>query len=219
MQKTMSGIAAAVAALMVAGSASAQVCAGFPTNDGQGTIGALATFPSDFDQYGVEGSYNLTGPLAVNAGYIYSKGHDDDSVDEEDDNLNTFRGGLALDLSTFVGNLLPGISLCPNVRADYTTEDGVTLWQVPIGLGFGASLPVGGPDMTLTPYVIPALVWTRADIGGGIDDSETNFGIRGGADLSFDRFYLGGTVEWVDAPHPFNGQTKAIFGVRAGFKF
>jgi hypothetical protein len=211
MKKTMSGFAAAVAALVVAGSAGAQVCAGFPTTDGQGTLGALANFPSDFDQYGAEGSYNLTGPLALNAGFLLST--------DDDEDLNTFRGGLALDVGAALGNLLPGISICPNVRADYTSEDGVTLWQVPIGLGFGATLPVGGPDMTLTPYVIPALVWTRADLGAGLDDSETNFGVRGGADLNFDRFFLGGTVEWVDAPNPFNGQTKAIFGVRAGIKF
>jgi len=211
MKKTMYGFAAAVAALVVAGSANAQACAGFPTTDGQGTIGALANFPSNFDQYGAEGSYNLTGPLAVNAGYLYSKAGGN--------HLNTFRGGLAVDINSFVGNLLPGISLCPNVRADYTNSDGTKLWQVPIGLGFGASLPVGGPDMTLTPYVIPALVWTHSDVGAGLTDSQTDFGVRGGADLNFDRFYLGGTVEWVNAENPFNGEKKAVFGVRAGIKF
>jgi len=213
MKKTMSGFAAAVAALVFAGSAGAQVCAGFPTTDGQGTIGALAVFPEDIDRFGVEGSYNLTGPLAVNAAYIYSK------LTDGDDHVNTFRGGVAFDINSFVGNLLPGISICPSVSADYTSDEGTTYWQVPIGLGFGASLPVGGPDMTLTPYVIPALVWSRFDLGGGLDDSETNFGVRGGADLNFDRFYLGGTVEWVNALIPFNGDKKAVFGVRAGFKF
>jgi hypothetical protein len=206
MKKTMSGVAAAVAALVVAGSASAQVCAGFPTTDGQGTIGALANFPSGFDQYGAEASYNLTGPLAVNAGFIYSK--------DGDEHLNTFRGGLAFEINSFIGNMLPGISICPNVRADYSSQDGVTVWQVPIGLGFGASLPVGSPDMTLTPYVIPALVWQRFDAGGGLDDTETEFGIRGGADLNFDRFFLGGMVEWVN-----NTGSDAVFGVRAGIKF
>ena len=206
MKKTMSGFAAAVAALVVAGSAGAQVCAGFPTTDGQGTIGALANFPSGFDQYGAEGSYNPTGPLAVNAGYLYSTG--------DGDHLNTFRGGVAFDLGSVLGSMAPGISICPNVRADYTSESGVTLWQVPIGLGLGASLPVGGPDMTLTPYVIPSLVWQRISAGAGTDATETDFGIRGGADLNFDRFFLGGTVEWV------NGEgNDAVFGVRAGIKF
>jgi len=206
MKKTMSGLAAAAAALVLAGSAGAQVCAGFPTADGQGSIGALANFPSGFDQYGAEGSYNMVGPFALNAGFIHST--------DDGDDLNTFRVGAALDAGSFLGALLPGISICPNVRADHTSEEGVTLWTVPIGLGLGASLPVGSPDMTLTPYVIPALVWQRFDAGGGIDESATEFGVRGGADLNFDRFFLGGLVEWVN-----NSAQDAVFGVRAGIKF
>jgi hypothetical protein len=205
MKKTMSGLAAAAAALLLAGSAGAQICAGFPTADGQGSLSALANFPSGFDQYGVEGSYNPQGPLAVNAGFIYS-------TDDEDD-LNTLRIGGALDLQSLLGAGLPGLSICPNVRADRTSDAGITLWQVPIGLGFGASVPVGSPDMTLTPYVIPALVWQRFS-AGGLDESETEFGVRGGADLSFDRFFLGGMVEWVN-----NSAQDAVFGVRAGIKF
>lgn len=208
MKKTTCAFAVAVAGLVLAGSASAQVCDGFPTTDGQGTIGAFANFPSsDIDQYGAEGSYNMTGPFAVNAGYLYTKqsggGH-----------LNTLRLGAALDVQSFLGNLLPGISICPNVRADYSSQSGVTFWQVPIGLGFGASVPVGSPDMTLTPYVIPALVWSRLSAGAGTAATETDFGVRGGADLNFDRFFLGGLVEWVD-----NSGQDAVFGVRAGIKF
>ena len=117
-------------------------------------------------------------------------------------------------MGSFLGNLLPGISLCPNVRADLTPESGVTLWKVPIGLGFGASLPVGSPDMTLTPYLIPALGWSRYSAGPGLDNTETSFGVRGGADLGFGRFFLGGTVEWVN-----DGTEDAVLGVRAGIKF
>lgn len=206
MKKTMSGFAAAVAAVVVAGSAGAQVCAGFPTHDGQGTIGGFANFPSGFDQYGAEGSYNVTGPLAVNAGFVYSTDGDDDQ--------STIRGGVAFDVGSTLGGVLPGVSICPNVRADYTSESGVTLWNVPIGLGFGATLPVSGPDMTLTPYVIPALVWSRISAGAGTSDSETAFGVRGGVDLNFDRFFLGGQVDWVNG-----GASDAVFGVRAGIKF
>jgi hypothetical protein len=121
---------------------------------------------------------------------------------------------VALDINSFIGGMLPGISICPNVRADYTSQNGVTLWQVPIGLGFGASLPVSGPDMTLTPYVIPALVWSRISAGASTSDTQTEFGIRGGADLNFDRFFLGGQVEWVNGTG-----NDAVFGVRAGVKF
>ncbi|MFL5383185.1 MAG: hypothetical protein ACJ8GN_11760 [Longimicrobiaceae bacterium] len=215
MKKTMSGLSAAAAALLLAGSAGAQVCAGFPTTDGQGTIGALATFPTDFDQYGAEGSYNLAGPFAVNAGYLYS-GNDDE-------HLNTFRGGAALDFS-FPGNFRSTASICPTVRADYTSRDGLTFWQVPVGVGVGASVPVGSPGMKVTLYIIPAIVWSHAhaEIGNGFEDydnTETNLGVRGGVELNFDRFYLGATSEWVDGPSPFNGQKEAVVGVRAGIRF
>jgi hypothetical protein len=210
MKKTVFGFAAAVAALVVAGSANAQACAGFPTQDGEGSIGALANFPSGFDQYGAEGSFNLYGPLAANAGYVYSK--------DGDDHLSTIRGGLALDVNALVGGT-SSVSICPNVRADYSFQDGTTLWEVPIGVGFGATLPVGGPDMTLTPYVIPALVWMRSSAGANTSESNTELGVRGGATLNFDRFYLGGTVEWVNGPTLLSPDKKAIFGVRAGIKF
>ncbi len=205
MKKTTFALAA-LAAVAFAGTARAQVCAGFPIRDGQGSLSALANFPSGFDQYGVEGAYNFTGPLAVNGGFIYSSANGD--------HLNTFRAGAALDISSSTGGMLPGISVCPNVRADFTSENGTDVVEVPIGLGLGASLPVSGPDMTLTPYVIPALVWSHFNddvLGSG---SDTNFGIRGGADLNFDRFFLGGTVEWIN-----HEGSDAVFGVRGGIKF
>ena len=206
MKKTTCGFLAAVAALGVAGSAGAQVCAGFPTRDGQGSLHALANVPSGFDQYGAEGSYNVTGPLAINGGILYATGGGD--------HLTTFRAGAALDVGSFLGGMLPGISVCPNVRADFSSQGDVNAMQVPIGLGLGASLPLGDPSMTLTPYVIPAVVITRFSIDGGGSNTETDFGIRGGTDLNFDRFFLGGVVEWVDSPG-----SDPVFGVRAGIKF
>ena len=220
MKRTMTGLAAAVAALVVAGSAGAQVCAGFPTADGQGSIGALVNFPTGFDQYGAEGSYNFTGPLAVNAGYLNSRADDDDLVPFR---LNTFRGGVAFERPSSPGNFRSTVSICPSVRADYTSEDDVTIWQVPLGLGVGASVPLGGPGLNLTLHIIPALVWTRvhADASDGFDeieDSDTQVGVRGGAELNYDRFYLGTTSEWVDRDSPFNGRKEFVVGVRAGIK-
>src|SRR5687767_3517187 len=84
MKKTMCGLAAV--AVLVAGSASAQVCSSFPAMDGQGTVSAFANFPDGIDQYGVEASYNVTGPLTVAAGFIHTAGFGAD--------VNTLRGGL-----------------------------------------------------------------------------------------------------------------------------
>jgi len=212
MKKTMSGVAAAVAALVVAGSAGAQVCAGFPIADGQGSIGGLASFPSGVNNFGVEGAYNFTGPLSANAGYIRSE-----ETGSGTDHLDVFRVGAALDISSAVSGALPGVSVCPAARADFSSQSDVDAYVIPVGLGLGVSLPLGSQDMTLSPYVIPAAYFSHisGDIGGiHVSDSSTDFGIRGGADLNVDRFYFGGTVEWV------NGEgNDPVFGVRAGIKF
>jgi hypothetical protein len=211
MKKTMTGLAAAVAALVVAGSAAAQVCAGFPTTDGQGTIGALVNFPTGLDQYGAEASYNFAGPLAVDAGFLRSNGGED--------HLSTFRGGVALELPAFAGNFRSTGSICPSVRADYTSEDDFTIWQVPIGLGVGASVPLGSSGVHLALHIIPAVVWSRVhvDAFSGFEETtidDTNFGVRGGAALSYNRFYLGVISEWMDVP-----ESDAVVGVRAGIRF
>jgi len=204
MRKTGFGFAAAAAALVIAGSASAQVCAGFPIADNHGSIGGLASFPSGVNNLGVEGAFNLNGPLSVNAGYIRS------SETDSDVDADVFRAGAALDISGAVSGVLPGVSVCPNVRADFASQGGTDSYLIPVGLGLGVSLPLGSPGMSLSPYAIPALYIGHTS---GFD-TETDFGVRGGADLSVDRFYFGGTVEWVNVPG-----NDAVFGVRAGIKF
>ncbi|HEV7588013.1 MAG TPA: hypothetical protein VGO40_07755 [Longimicrobium sp.] len=194
---------AAAALLLVAGSAGAQVCAGFPAPEGRGTAGGLANFPRGYQQYGWEGSSNLQGPLALNGGILgaFNNGA----------SLFTLRGGVAIKVDSIAR--LPGLSICPNLRVDFSSRSGYTLWQVPIGLGLGATLPLGR-ETALTPYVIPALVWQQLSAGTGNSVSESDFGVRGGANLGFGRFYLGGTVEWIQAPG-----TRAMFGVRGGAIF
>lgn len=211
MKKTTWGFAAA-AALLVAGSASAQVCAGFPLAENQGSIGGLASFPSGVNNFGAEGAFNFRGPFAANAGYIRSE-----TTEGGDDSLDTFRLGAAFDISSATAGILPGVSVCPNVRADFASESDVDSYLIPVGVGLGVSVPLGSPGMTLTPYAIPAayIFHISGDVAGiDVSDTETEFGIRGGADLNVDRFYFGGTVEWVNLP----GQ-DAVFGVRAGIRF
>jgi hypothetical protein len=205
MKKATWGISTAAAALLLAaGSAGAQVCAGFPAPEGGGTVGALANFPSGYEQYGVQGDYNSEGPIAFNGGIL--------GAFDNGSSLFTLRGGVAFKLESVARS--PGLSLCPNVRIDFSSRSGFTLWQVPIGFGVGATLPLGDGETALTPYVIPALVWQQLSGGTGNSLSESDFGVRGGADVSFSRFYVGGTVEWVQAPG-----TRAMFGIRAGAKF
>jgi hypothetical protein len=204
MKQTTFGFAAVLAMLLAAGSAGAQVCAGFPTAPGQGSVGGLANFPSGIQQYGGEGSYNMDAPLAVNGGLLV--------LVDEGNSLFTLRGGVAFKVDSIAR--LRGISICPNLRVDFSSKSGFTLWEVPIGLGLGATLPLGGEGTALTPYVIPALVWEQLNGGPGNSRTETHFGVRGGADVGFGRLFVGGTVEWVSAPG-----VDAVFGVRGGMKF
>ncbi len=210
MKKTTCGVLAVAAVMAAAGAASAQVCAGFPTRDNQGEIHGLANFPPEVDQFGVEGSFNLRGPLSLSGGILFASDNDDD--------LTTFRAGAAFDITPYIAAASPSLSICPNVRADFASQGDVDLIQVPIGLGLGATLPLGDQSLTLTPFVIPAVVITRFSIDDPIlgegSETETDFGIRGGADVNFDRFFLGGTVEWIDNPG-----ADPVFGVRAGIKF
>jgi hypothetical protein len=208
MTKTTCGIVAAVAALLAAGSASAQICAGFPIHDNQASLGALADFPSGFNDFGVEGAFNFNGPFSANAGYIRSE-----ETGTGNGHLDTFRVGAAVDVSSFTASVLPGVSVCPNVRADFASQGGIDTYSIPVGVGLGVNVPVGAPGMSLSPYVIPAAYFQH--ISDGINSaSETDFGIRGGADLSVDRFYFGGTIEWINV-----SGSDAVFGVRAGIKF
>jgi hypothetical protein len=148
----------------------------------------------------------------VTAGYIQSE-----ESGSGDRHLDVFRAGAALDISSATAGILPGLSVCPNVRADFSSQNDVDAYVIPVGLGLGASLPLGSRDMMLSPYVIPAAYFSHfsGDLGGiHVSQGNTDFGIRGGADLSVDRFYFGGTVEWV------NGEgNDPVFGVRAGIKF
>jgi hypothetical protein len=204
MKKAIWSLAALVGAL-AAGGASAQVCAGFPTTSGRGTFGAVMDFPAHFHQAGAEGSYHTESPIGVNGAVLIAW--------DSNATFITFRGGGAYELGG-TGGLLPGLSVCPVVRADYSMRSGLSFWHVPLGVGVGATVPVGSPGTTLTPYVIPGLMWEKLTLGPGSSITETHFAVRGGADLSYSRFYLGGTLEWIDA-----AGNDAIFGVRAGMKF
>jgi hypothetical protein len=197
---------ASLAALALAGNATAQVCNGFPTVDGQASLSVLANFPKDIDEFGVEGSYDLAGPLAVNAAYIR------DSADGS--SLNTFRAGASFDVTPALRTVVPAtVSVCPTASVAYTHFSGITLLAIPVGVGVGATLPMGTDGRSaLMPYVVPEVVIARIS-GGGDSAHETNFGLRGGAMVSFSQFFVGGEVNKV-----FTSGSDPVFGVRLGVK-
>jgi hypothetical protein len=195
---------AALAAVVVTNAAEAQICAGFPAPERGFYFGGRIDFPpSPLNSLGVEAAYNAAGPLSVFGG-LNVLTHDND-----DGSLNQFRVGAAFELPTLGAMLGPQASVCPLVEARWVSEDGVTLMEIPLGLGIGANLGTpGGP--AIMPYVRPELVIFRLS-GGGTTVSETEFGITGGAMVGLGMFMIGGEVR-----HIFATDNDPVFGIRVG---
>jgi hypothetical protein len=210
--KKSAGLLAALATVAFAGSAQAQICAGFPTADRGFYFGGRADFPEGGDSFGVEANYNASGPLSVFGGLdvVSTEG-----VDDSDQNV--YRAGVAFELASLGMMIGPRVSACPVVEVAWASEDDVTAMQIPIGLGIGASLglPVGP---TVAGYVQPALVISRLDVPDDAvlleDESSTDFGIKAGVLVGFGMITVGGEVShlFVDnAPDP-------TFGIRVGIR-
>ncbi|HEX5725267.1 MAG TPA: hypothetical protein VFX98_07360 [Longimicrobiaceae bacterium] len=210
MKKAAVFVAAALAA-SVAVPAGAQICAGFPTVDRQFTFGARMDFPEGLDQWGVEASYNASGPLAAWVGLNVASDEDIEDSEEE-----IFVGGLSLELPMLGTMIGSGVSVCGVADVAFVEEEDDMVIQVPVGLGLGANLSAG-PGVGLAPYVIPALYITHFDLDdpilGDFSDTEYDFGIRGGALLGFGMFFVGGEVK-----HVFVEDADPQFGIRAGIR-
>jgi hypothetical protein len=211
MKKTTLAIAV-LAAATLAGSAQAQVCASYPTVDGGFSLGGRIDFPDDLDSFGVEGSYNPRGPLSVFGGLNVLSGEGDD---EESEDL--FFAGLAFETPRIAGMMGPRASACPQVRVEYGDFDGLSYLRVPVGLGLGGTFATSPSGPTISPYVIPQIVYTRASLDD-VDESETEFGVRGGALLTFGMFYVGGELNFLGGDLNITGSDTA-FGIRAGVRF
>ncbi|HYW06209.1 MAG TPA: hypothetical protein VE913_04580 [Longimicrobium sp.] len=214
MKKLAVGILTAVSAVTFVGTAGAQICAGYPTADRGLSFGARADFPDNLDSFGVEASYNAAGPLSVFGGLNVVSVEDVDNSDQD-----VYFVGAALETPSIGAMIGPTVSVCPQARFEYVDIEGASAFNIPIGLGFGTTLgsTVGGG--TISPYVIPQLVISRyeADDNGGADgasESDTYFGVRGGALLGFGQVYVGGEVNYLAGDN-----SDAVFGIRAGLRF
>jgi len=214
MKKIAVGILTAVSAVTFVGTAGAQICAGYPTADRGLSFGARADFPDNKDSFGVEASYNASGPLSVFGGLdvVSTEGVDDSDRD-------TYFVGAALETPSIGAMIGPTVSVCPQAQFRYTDIVGGSAYDIPIGLGFGTTLGSSLGGAAISPYVIPQLVIRRLegdDIGGADGDSEsdTYFGVRGGALLGFGQVYVGGEVNFLAGDN-----SDAVFGIRAGLRF
>lgn len=204
---------AVMAAATLAGSAQAQVCASYPTVDNGFSLGGRIDFPDDLDSFGVEGSYNARGPLSVFAGLnvLSLDGADSDGED-------VYFAGLAFETPQLGSMLGPQFSVCPQARVEYWDAGIGTFIDVPVGLGIGATLATSPAGPTISPYVIPQVVFSRfdsdSDLGADVETSDTNFGVRGGAVVTFGMFYVGGELNFLAADN-----SDSVFGLRAGVRF
>jgi len=198
--KKKAGLLAALATVALAGTAQAQICAGYPSSDRGFYFGGRADFPENLDSFGVEANYNAFGPLGVYGGLNVVSIED---VDDSD--VNQFFVGAAFEIASLGAMIGPEVSVCPNVEVQFSDEDDAGT-IIPIGIGFGGSL--GTPGVAINPYVNPQLV-----IFNGDGDTETEFGARAGVMVGVGMISVGGEVR-----HYFIDGADPTFGIRFGVR-
>jgi hypothetical protein len=205
MRKSLAGLITTAATLAVTQVAAAQICAGNPNGALGLFFGGRAATSDGEQRFGAEAGIRIPGGLGVSAGVdVYTAGED----------VNEYFARAALETASLGFIIGPKISACPVLEARHAELDGGSLTTVPIGVGVGAGLStLIGPSVQ--GYVIPQVVIARASFDDDAldDETDTNFGFRGGAMLGFGTFFLGGEVE-----HVFRDGAEPVFGVRAGFR-
>jgi hypothetical protein len=215
MTKT-AGFLAVAATVAMALPVQAQICAGYPTGDRGLYFGGRADFPDNADSYGVEANYNFSGPLGVYGGLNVLSAEDEEDGDESVDELYAGVAFEAASLGLMIG---PRVSACLVGEARNMSEDGVSYQEFPIGLGIGASL--GVPGIPVSGYVQPQLVISRIDVDDlDIDETDTSFGVKAGANVGFGLITVGGEVRhlFIDDEDLFL-RDETTFGIRAGVRF
>lgn len=178
----------AVAAIALAAApAAAQVCAGYPNASGQTSLGLRASFPTGGTTFGVEASRKWHNPMGafVNLNLMMPEA-------EGEDNIAIFGGGLSYDVGSFVPAIPAWLSVCPIAAATFSSHDGVTTLNIPLGVGFGMTLATT-PTFSIHPFLIPQFVLTRVS-ADNISLSDNNFGFGGGALIKFRGVYGGITL-------------------------
>lgn len=217
MKKAAAGFLAAVATVAFAGSAQAQICAGYPTGDRGMYFGARADFPEDLDSYGVEANYNFSGPLGVYAGLNVISAEDE--VDGEDDSEDELFAGVAFEIASLGLMIGPRVSACLVGEVRNISDEGLSYNEIPIGFGVGASL--GVPGIPVHGYVQPQLVITRVELEGFDSETETNFAVKAGAFFGLGMVAVGGEVRHIfmsddDLIRILRNETT--FGIRVGIR-
>lgn len=194
------GAVVAFALVFVAVPASAQLWRGAPAGQALG-IGVNAGFPDGYDTYGAEVFKGL-GQLEVGAEYTLLKG--------DDDSEHVFGGNVGFKAIEAQDGL---IAAGPVAGVAYNSFDNGSSIQVPIGVSVLARVPAGS-GISIQPYAVPGLYWTRVsfDVPGGDSESDSNsdFGFRAGANVVIENIVFGGSYQKV-------GDFDGIFSVNAAY--
>lgn len=189
--------------LFSAAEADAQVCVGFPTSNGQMAAAFTANFPTGGNTIGGEFNYNFDAPLSAFLGLGYTDPDVGDAV-------TSVGGGVAFDFAPLTNALPAGISACPTASVVVADVDDTGVLVIPVGVGFGTTLPLGETGLSLSPYVVP-----QARFVTGLDDASTRFQLSGGALVNITpSIYAGATVNRI-----FVEGTDSEFGLKIGVVF
>lgn len=185
---------------------SAQACLGLPAGSGT-TVLASLSFPSNATGFTLSGVGSVAESLygSASIGVV--------SPDVQGaSNLTVAGGGLAYE----VPRLLETASICPSAGVSYGFVDSVNLLSIPLGVAVGTTVPLDDKaTSTLTPYVTPQFVWTRATVDGLDGSTSSNYmALNAGATFGFGQFVAGPFVT-----KPFEDGMEAVFGLQGGLVF
>ena len=206
----------AFAALVLAAPASAQV-GGLPVfNSG---VNSGISLNVDYGKPNADAGKGRTwafsggvalGPIGVTATYAATK--PEGALDATD-----WLGATA-NLKLFGGPLIP-VSVNGQVGLGYSQQDGagpggtdLKMVNIPVGIGIALNVPT--PGLSIKPWIAPRMQYMRTS--GGIDDSQTKFGISAGVNLGI----VGGINARVAYDYLKLDATKpGSFSVGVGYNF
>jgi hypothetical protein len=136
----------------------------------------------------------------------------------EGDGDNDLTVGATLNYKVFGGPLIP-LSVTLQGGIGYSKPDLGILpgdedeLRFPVGLGFALTIP--NPALAIQPWIAPRVDIIRIS-GGGLSDTETNFGVSAGVELNT----LGGFGVHAAYDRVFaDGGDPGIFGIGAHYAF
>lgn len=121
------------------------------------------------------------GPLGVSGSAAY----------RDPRNADAFTSvGATGNLKIFGGPLIP-LSVTAQAGVAYGTQEvdvagtlvDTKLWHFPVGVGLALTIP--NPVLAIKPWIAPRLDVSREEVPAGNSDTDTNFGLSAGVDLTF----------------------------------